>query len=151
IEHALASARTMEAALRTERERMRRMQQSYRRTCLALEDRIREAEARAHESMADRNRQEAALIQQRRREESLLQTARALHQEFKRGQAELKRYQSAWAGVLQREREARDILAESRANKQRREELERRLDRSTEQLQAEARSREQAVRHAKSY
>ena len=147
----VSAARHLEGTLAQERSRYRKLQEEMLERQASHERNIKELEIRNRELSIKETRLEAALDEFRDNESRLTKQTQQLALEAKKLKEELTQYKTAWAEVLQREREAKMILAESQNTNKRIQDLERRLNEATTTVTTERAEREQAERHSKSY
>jgi|GEM_PF-5574533 len=151
LEAFVSATRKLEQALTLERARTRKLQDDFRQTQSTYDRLLGEAEARAREHQIGESKVRATLGEVEKREHAISDREKNAQVEFRKVAAELTRYRSAWAQVLDREREAKMILRESTELGKRREELETRAKSAEVTLEEEKRQRIQLDQHAKSY
>ncbi len=149
---AFASAtRELEKALVLEQARGRKSIAELAEVRATYERIVSDGQRRTKELEIRNAKLAAASGEATRREAEVRERARRLSVECRSTREELTRYKAAWAGVLQREREAKLILSESGANSRKHSETEGRARELQTALEGERDRREQAERHAKSY
>jgi chromosome segregation ATPase len=151
LEGLVGAARAMEAALSHERGRARKLEAELHDAHSLYDRLIRDEKARANENEAQVSKFRAALSTHEDHARQLQDKFRSLSAEFVKVRDELGQYRAAWAGVLQREREAKMVLADSARRTEKLDELEARSRELGEALNAEKERRGQAERHAAKY
>jgi hypothetical protein len=151
LEGFIQATRQLEAALQQERARSRKLQDDFKHAQSTYERLLSESQSRARELELDEAKAKASLAAHEANEKTFQSRLDQIAGELRKTQAELSRYRAAWAGVLQREKEAKLILADSEANARKMARLEAALKAAESGLQAEKEAREQTTRHAKSY
>ena len=147
----VVAAKQLETALNHERESTRKLKQDLEEQRNRYERQRREDESALREAGFKENKFQSALKAYQENERRLVSRAQALTTETQKIKEELTQYRSAWADVLQREREAKLILQESDENRRRTTELEVTLKGLHAESENEKSKRQQAERHANSY
>lgn len=151
LETVLMSARQMEIALVQERKRVRAYQEELNNQQASYERLLVEARAKGDENTQQEVQLKSALSKYQEHDKVLREKLTTLSAGYRKAVAELQHYKNTWAGVLQREREARMIIQDSQRTINRATELEQQNRGLSEALTNERKAREQFERHAKSY
>ena len=112
---------------------------------------MHEEKARAGELTVENGRVRSQFSQLEQTQLELKDRLKSAERDRRQALEELKRYQTAWASVLERDREAKVIIEESRRAIDQARELEKGRLSLTQSLEAEKSAREQVERHSKGY
>lgn len=134
-----------------EREMGRKLQAELSRAMSAYDRAVKDAEMKDRELALAQRQYEMIKSQTDSQDSQLKRQLQFIESERNKLHRELKQYQSAWSGVLEREREAKEIIAEGEGFRKSAEELGARVSQKEQELKQECQAREQAERHAKSY
>jgi chromosome segregation ATPase len=151
LEGLAGTLRALESALHQEKEKSRKLAADLAAQSTAQEQALQELRTRNRELELNQEKYKAAVSLHLENENKISQQYKGLNAEYLRLRDELNQYRAAWAEVLQREKEAKLIIAEGDKARERIRDLERQLDSALGE-QAESRKRiEQLERHSKSY
>ncbi len=151
LETVLMSARQMELGLVQERKRVRALQEELNNVQATYERLLKDARSKGDEISNREIQLKSSLSKFQDNDRILREKLTTLSAGYRKATAELQHYKNTWAGVLQREREARMIIQDSQRTINRATELEQQNKGLGEALDNERRQREQFERHAKSY
>lgn len=151
IEGLAGSLRGLDQALAQEKERSRKLAEELSAARKSHESVQTQLEARNRELELSHEKIKAALTLHQQNDQKIGQQYRALHAGYLRLRDELNQYRSAWAEVLQREKEAKLIIMEGDKSRERVRELEVVLDRSGREANENRSRSEQLERHLKTY
>ena len=151
LESVLMSARQMEIALIQERKRFHALQEEMKNAQATYERLLKEARSKADDVYGRELQLKASLSKYQDHDRALREKLATLSAGYRKAMSELQHYKNSWAGVLQREREARMIIQDSQRTINRTSEIEQQNKALTEVLDNERKAREQYERHAKSY
>ncbi len=147
----IVAAKHLETTLATERSQNRRLREEIAEREHIFDRQKKDSEVRVRELSISESKLRAALTQFQENERKLLTRSQSMTAELQKVRDELNQYRSAWNEVLQREREAKMILADSEHSARRLSELEATSRDLGSALKQERTRREQAERHAQSY
>ncbi|MBL7714557.1 MAG: hypothetical protein JNL01_03755 [Bdellovibrionales bacterium] len=151
LESVLSGARQIELALVQEKQKVRALQEEMSAVQATYERLLRDERAKGNEISTKVSQLRAATSTFQENERSLKEKLNTLSSGYRKAIAELQQYRNAWAGVLQREREARSIIQEGQKNVEKIHGLEDQNRKLATSLAIERQNREQIERHAKSY
>ena len=151
LESLLAHARHLESALQKERRKSRGLQEELNNAHAMFDRLVHEEKARCGELTVEVGRIRSQLVRQEQLGAELRQKCQAVDQQRRQAVEELKRYQSAWSTVVDREREAQLLVEESRRAIESAREQEQKLKALAQALESEKAAREQVERHAQGY
>lgn len=151
LEELVNMAKRLEIALRDERLAKEKLALELKLQAQKFENLLSEERSKAEENLARERRYQAAIHSHQENEKSLNERIRTLTADANAVRTELHKYQQAWATVLEREREAKLIIQESRERGVRLNEAEEKLKQVGQELQNERKLRDQSERHSKAY
>ncbi len=151
LEELVNMAKRLETALRDERLAKEKVIAESKSHGQKYEQLLTEERTKADESLVRERRYQAAVHSYQENEKALNENIRVMSADLTAIRTELHKYQQAWATVLEREREAKMILQDSRERGARLSEAEEQLKKVGEELLNERKLRDQAERHGKNY
>lgn len=151
LEGFVAATRQIEAALQQERMRSRRFQEELKGAHEHFERLLTERDFKCRELSLQEGKVRAVLGQERERGNKLEKQASTLKGDVDRLRAELKQYQGQWAVILQREREAKNVIDECNQQRRQIEDLESAIKKLRAESEEYRVKNEQAERHTKTY
>ena len=147
----IALAKNTENALHHERARSSKLESELKEAHALYDRLLKEEKARQTELSVQFHRMKNNYLSQLEEEKNLKVQLQLLGQEHAKTKQELEKYQVAWSKVLDREREAKEIIRESEQNTKRREELQRRVELAERTVQQERELREKMEKQARLY
>lgn len=151
LEGFVSATRQIEAALQQERMRSRRFQEELKGAHEHFERLLTERDFKCRELALQEGKIRSVLGQERERGNKLEKQASTLKTEVDRLRAELKQYQGQWSVILQREREAKNVIEECNQQRRQIEDLESSLKKTRNDAEEYRVKNEQAERHTKTY
>ncbi len=124
LEKYILTSRQSENALLQERRISKKLQEDLNEAHSVYEKLLKNSETKNRELVLELNRLKAALFEQNSQDGKRKEQIQFLSERLASTRSELFRYKSAWASVLEREREAKLILNETREDKEKTELLQ---------------------------
>ncbi len=144
-------AKATESALHQERDRSLKLESELKEAHALYDRLLKEEKARQTEISVQFHRMKTNYLSQLEEEKNLKVQMQLLGQDHLRIKQELEKYQSAWSKVLDREREAKEIIRESENSARKMAELQKRLELAERTVQQEREIREKMEKQARLY
>ena len=145
------AAKQLEVLLAQEKNKARKLKEELDNAHATYDRLLQEAHGQSREISIREERLKAALAAYQGYEKKITVQGKAMAQEVRKLKAELSHYKAAWAGVLQREKEAKIFIEESSRLRLRGNELESRCKLAEEALESQKAKNAQIERHSQSY
>ncbi len=151
MEHFVLAAKQLEESFEKEKQNASLLQEELTESRVLYDRLLSEERSKNHELTLESSKLKASHAQYKNIENSLNSKLKFISEKYKEIRSELYQYKTAWAGVLQREKEAKLIILDGKNSNKKCEELISKINKLEEDLLQQKEITAQKERHSLSY